>query len=924
MAGTFAPSGIALGFLHFSFIVCPKPQSFLPTAFSIHSSRPIMPSENDDAVSNGSIDDDLDDLGNDDPLDAFEDNNGDPPDPRATRHLEIDAIHPALHADDSCRQTDIAAAVTSPWVHLPSERDAYLSMPTVPIPLSRLEDYYINRRSHSAADLLRSRIKIIVDAKYSLDPRSDHVQVTTPTHRLDYRLTVSDRLGLSAIIPNQPGDHNFSFRLDLRKPYRHFNDNSGLLGFDPAGSMLFIGYRGQDEAWLAMAPHTIDDPTELPDPGFKSGPTLLSRAHYRMIISFLAFVLAKNTDLSFICYDTYGIDLTAKAPAFQDYFSILFVVYSHFSVIPADDVSTLPRDPEYPTIEMRLEDLTLMDVHMSTDWDEWVARAPDAWREDGWLESHIPITLTCKFGQDQPIGNPNQADIWEHERDYSKIRFLSFALASDLRAQIAERFDNIPTEQIIAENQDLLYDSWDPDLRNRIRDLDALPLVDEDGNEVRIYDEEGCRVLRRFAVVDVNQPACGVLLNLSTCEALFNLDPSQLDDGECPIHLSLYPQAYLRSVGHAQANGILPDFQVIVNRLNDEITRPDRADDQSDDDDEEWDEHRRPPALRGVKFQAYNEMVHRFTDRHGGMRVQRGAVTAAAAGRYARDAKDCQSATKTWDAVKTLLPHEHMSEQLSPANCPRDLRLEQVYNLDLHRLPEERRNGRYIYTNIIVPLTKGWEVPAIASQLKQHLSIYTSDAYPALFDWVTYPVQAMLESAWQTVQLSQAPSFPSPYMIEVIAVLERALAYAYTGSAKLLSRSLMQPLFTSRALVDHGFPMLSQSIVTMKKDRSTNKSFVSVSSSAWPWNQERKAPATCSDGAQSVYYSKRLYNVSTAFLISFWVSGSSGSIIVLLCYRFGDDSLYYFAFHVYSVIVFETMACVFSVFPSTLLSSLRR
>jgi hypothetical protein len=116
-----------------------------------------------------------------------------------------------------------------------------------------------------------------------------------------------------------------------------------------------------------------------------------------------------------------------------------------------------------------------------------------------------------------------------------------------------------------------------------------------------------------------------------------------------------------------------------------------------------------------------------------------------AASQYAQDSKDCRSAAKTWDAVKSLLLHKHMSAKLVPPDCPQDLRLEQVYTLDLHRLLEEHRNGwygcrllvciftdeslasRYIYTNIILPLTEGWEVPAVSLQLRQHLLIYMAD-----------------------------------------------------------------------------------------------------------------------------------------------------------------------------------------------------
>jgi hypothetical protein len=166
---------------------------------------------------------------------------------------------------------------------------------------------------------------------------------------------------------------------------------------------------------------------------------------------------------------------------------------------------------------------------------------------------------------------------------------MSWPLNPICSARIAEGFDDIATEQIIEENDDVLYDSWDHDVYNCILDLDALPLVDDNGNEIRIYNGEGEHVSHRLAVMDLSQPTCGVLLNLSTCEALFNLDPSMLDDGEPPIHLSIYPQAYLQSVGHVQANGILLDFQRIVNQLNAEITHP--AEESNDNEDNEHDQN---------------------------------------------------------------------------------------------------------------------------------------------------------------------------------------------------------------------------------------------------------------------------------------------------------------------------------------------
>ena len=74
-----------------------------------------------------------------------------------------------------------------------------------------------------------------------------------------------------------------------------------------------------------------------------------------------------------------------------------------------------------------------MDDTIQEEWPKWVEDAPPDWRSDGWLTSHQPITVTCKYGQDQHIGDAEQATTWNRERDYGDVRFLSFAIATDLR-----------------------------------------------------------------------------------------------------------------------------------------------------------------------------------------------------------------------------------------------------------------------------------------------------------------------------------------------------------------------------------------------------------------------------------------------------------------------------------------------------------
>jgi len=457
-------------------------------------------------------------------------------------------------------------------------------------------------------------------------------------------------------------------------------------------------------------------------------------------------------------------------------------------------------------------------------------------------------------------------------------------------------FEAIPTRQIVRFNP-VLYDSWDLDIRSVVHNLDDLPLLNDAGQEIPVYNEAGARVPRRHQLLDPDLPPCGVLLNLATCEALFNPDLSETHERARRIRVSLYPQAYLRHAGHVQANCILPAFEPIVNAINKSITR-DHDEDPNESDDE--DDVRRPPAaLNGLKFQAYNEMVHRFTDRHGGMDVQQGTLTAAASGRFARSAKDIAAAKKVLLSVDRSLPHDRMREKLRPRDAPRDLRFEQVYTLDLHLLPQHQRNGRFvpifhnaffqsmgtytvlrfIYRNVIVPLTQGWTDPRIATKVKGHLKLYKPQVrsicvfnvnspdhghachlqiYPAIFEWVTYPIQFMLEVVWQIVKSNTAQQ-PSPYLVEIIASLERALVFAYTGNGKVLSRSVMAPLYISRALVDQGFPTVNAAIFSLCSNDT-----IDVCPQLWPWDKANKGPAMCSGGSQSVHYSEPMHAVSVS------------------------------------------------------------
>jgi hypothetical protein len=100
---------------------------------------------------------------------------------------------------------------------------------------------------------------------------------------------------------------------------------------------------------------------------------------------------------------------------------------------------------------------------------------------------------------------------------------------------------------------------------------------------------------------------------------------------------------------------------------------------------------------------------------------------------------------------------------------------------------------------------------------------------------------------------------PSPYILEFLCALERAVAYAHTGNGKVLSSGVMGPLYMSRALVEHGMPTIKKSIYTTPFQKATP--FI-IHEELWPLNRSGKAPAICSKRSQILTYGEAHYLVS--------------------------------------------------------------
>ena len=115
-----------------------------------------------------------------------------------------------------------------------------------------------------------------------------------------------------------------------------------------------------------------------------------------------------------------------------------------------------------------------------------------------------------------------------------------------------------------------------------------------------------------------------------------------------------------------------------------------------------------------------------------------------------------------------------------------------------------------------------------------------------MYLWTTFGLTSALEKIWKSQQPTiQKRIASSPYIIEVTTMLERALAMAYTGDARVITSRLMKPFGLERSLIEHGLPSITAALTF---DLSIAKDMV-VNPANWPSNKNQE-PAMASKRSQ--------------------------------------------------------------------------
>jgi hypothetical protein len=246
--------------------------------------------------------------------------------------------------------------------------------------------------------------------------------------------------------------------------------------------------------------------------------------------------------------------------------------------------------------------------------------------------------------------------------------------------------------------EDELYDSMDPYDREPITraDIDEYPVLDDNGDERRLFTSEGYRVPRRVPRFLRDTLPFGALLDFSRIHEMFEAsaaDDNSIEDGTTPF--TVYPQAGLLSCGHIASKGLMFPYRTPIRTLNMSL-RGDQRDEDMDmdiDDDNSVTEHRLP--IKGISSQVYNSAMHNTrgssTQHHG---VVLGNVTAALASYWTENTSASHKAEAFTSKCDRQLPHEEYHHKITSRPISRDLRLENVYAITMSAIHPTKRNGR--------------------------------------------------------------------------------------------------------------------------------------------------------------------------------------------------------------------------------------
>ena len=278
-------------------------------------------------------------------------------------------------------------------------------------------------------------------------------------------------------------------------------------------------------------------------------------------------------------------------------------------------------------------------------------------------------------------------------REWALVLFAILSFADEcgylLSVAIAKELVPRSEESILRKCGDNIWDGISEDTRQRVAREDLYEL----GESARIFTDKGFEIFRYYPKFPNNKrEPCGVLVDFRNLHTLFEPDARLRYTRAGPTQQDFlaYPQAGLRTAGYLQAKSLVSDFYPLLEAINTDIigARGENIEEELFAEAPKW-------PVYGISCQIYNAVMH-HTRGIGSQHheVARGMVSGALGGRCILKTASSAKAQRVLATCTSKLPHDAYRIKTSNPGICKDLRLENVYWVDLDQISEENRDGR--------------------------------------------------------------------------------------------------------------------------------------------------------------------------------------------------------------------------------------
>ena len=199
----------------------------------------------------------------------------------------------------------------------------------------------------------------------------------------------------------------------------------------------------------------------------------------------------------------------------------LFSIYTCHTYQLLTSISYLREQGQ--CVYLNLQAMKRLDRMITRSYADWVEDAPEEYKSDCMLTPRLPVAITLRFRQNEELASSvklqqEEHDNWDRDWDYTRIRYLTLALATHIqyvhpyvsaiwttshcgpqlwhRACTVRRWEDRELVDIMDSTPDGVYTSMALNVRDllSLEDLEDLPMFNNEGNKIPIYCHNGFNI----------------------------------------------------------------------------------------------------------------------------------------------------------------------------------------------------------------------------------------------------------------------------------------------------------------------------------------------------------------------------------------------------------------------------------------------